>query len=99
MYVACRQVVDYQPLLAFEASDMDRTAGSVPKNTLNKPCALLSSMVFHIILAGPTPPAEDVQLFVTGFCIVIMLNATALGSLGRQSDLVFCMPTFVSSSS
>ena len=71
-------------LLAFEASDMDRTAGSVPKTTLNKLCASPSSMKFHIILAGFTSPAEDVQIFVTGLCIVIELYATALRSLGRR---------------
>ena len=69
--------------MAFEASDMDRTAGSVPRTTLNKLCASPSSMKFHIILAGFTSPAEDVQIFVTGLCIVIKLNATALRPLGR----------------
>ena len=69
-------------LLLFEASEMDRTAESVPKTTLNKPCALPSSMKLYLILAGFMSPAEDVQIFVAGLCIVIKLNATALRSLG-----------------
>ena len=83
MYVACRQVVASN-CWRLKLLTRDRTAGSVPKTTLNKPCALPSCMEVYLILAGFMSPAEDVQIFVTGLCIVIKLNATALRSLGRR---------------
>lgn len=81
-YVACRRIVSFK-LVAGEAYEMSRTAGSAPKAKRNSPCACYFLMRPAIITGLTSFSCAECLILLSGFCTMPKVSVTALRSVGR----------------